>query len=94
MKILALAAVLFLAGCAASTVQSVAQVCGVYSSTLISLSVYKKDMTESQIADVDDAVKVISPTCEGSIPDEDADVFLSEALDELELILLELQGGS
>ena len=62
---LVLAAVLFLAGCAQSAVQTMSQVCGVYSSTLVSLSAFKPDMSESQKATVAQAVALLSPTCEG-----------------------------
>jgi len=93
MRIIAIAAVLFLAGCAQSAVQSMSQVCGIYSSTLVSLSVYKPQMTDGQKAVVDDAVSVLAPTCEGEIPTGDADDLLVDSLDRLEALLIQLRKG-
>ena len=94
MKYLVLSAVLFLVSCAGqSVVQTTAQVCGVYSSTLVSLAVYKPKMSDSQKALVDDAVSVLAPTCEGDIPEGDADSLLTDSLDKLEALLIQLRKG-
>jgi hypothetical protein len=83
--------VLLLVGCAQSTVQTVGQFCSIYSSTLISLTGFKHQMTAGQIASVDTAVALIAPTCEGAIPEGEPGVFLEGQLDTLESLLLKLQ---
>ena len=93
MKHIVLGVALFRAACARSTVQTVSQVCGLYSATLVSLSVYKSSMTESQTALVDSAILVLAPTCEGEMPLGEADDFLLSSLDSLELLLLKLRAN-
>jgi hypothetical protein len=93
-RLIPIALVLSLAACAgASPVQSTAQVCGIYSSTLISLTVYKPKMTAGQIQLVDNAVAILAPVCEGEIPDADASDTLLDSLDSIELLLLQLKKG-
>lgn len=86
------AALLILSACAGqSTVQTVSQACGIYSSTLVSLSVYKSRMSQAQIDLVDTAIDVISPTCEGGQPEGDASDIVLDYLDSLEALLLEMR---
>ena len=92
MRILVLAAVLFIVGCAGqSAVQTMSQVCGVYSSTIVSLSAFKSDMSAAQIAIVDQSIALLSPTCEGVIPTGDAGDLALSSLDNLEALLIQLR---
>ena len=90
-RILAFAAVLFLASCAQTAVQTMSQVCGVYSSTLVSLSVFKSEMSEDQKASVGTAVFVLAPICEGPMPTGDASELALSSLDGLEALLFQLR---
>ena len=81
-----------LVGCAQTAVQTMSQVCGVYSSTLVSLSVYKGKMSDDQRATVDAAVFILAPTCEGPMPNDwDASVMALSSLDGLEALLFQLK---
>jgi len=92
MRNIVFAAALFLVGCAGqSAVQTMSQVCGVYSSTIVSLSAFKSDMSAGQKATVDQSIALLSPTCEGEIPIGDADALALASLDSLEALLIELR---
>ncbi len=83
--------VVLLVGCAQTAVQTMSQVCGVYSSTLVSLSVYKGKMSDDQKATVDSAVFILAPTCEGPMPTGDASDMALNSLDGLEALLFQLK---
>ena len=80
-----------LVGCAQTAVQTMSQVCGVYSSTLVSLSVYKPSMSDDQKASVDSAVFILAPICEGPMPTGDASDMALSSLDGLEALLFQLK---
>ncbi len=93
MKYAIVLSAVLLVGCATqSALQTMAQVCGVYSSTLVSLSVYKSSMNDDQKATVSMAVFTLAPICEGPMPTGDASDLALSSLDGLEALLFQLKG--